>query len=198
MSESLPTPLTDGSPAGYWLYQCWVSLMENQSPSSAASFPIAACTDWDDEIKWETPAYCWCYHMTPKHEWQRAYVQTTRYKTMIKFTRFFRWTQCLSESMGLCSHLAKRLMPINICFVTGTNWPQDLKLLLWHVLWYHWFSAGFDWPSDSSLLWRICTCCGFVSIDKTLVSSSTYCMQGSGQAQGFAFSIRLPQRFRAS
>lgn len=34
-------------------------------------------------------------------------------------------------------------------------------------------------------------------LDKTLVSSGIPCRQGSGKAQGFAFSMRLPWRLRA-
>lgn len=200
MSESLLIPVTAGSPAGYGLYQRWVSLVEYQSLSSAASFPPAAWADWD-KIKWEGAAYCWCCHMIQKHKWQCTSVQKQGMKqwanshtSLSEHNTFQRPKVCWE--CGFVFPSGKKVY-INTCFVTGTHWPQDLKLLLWHVLWYHWFSAGFDWPWDSSLLWCICTCCGFVSIDKPLVSSSTSCRQGSGQAQGFPFSLRLPQIFGA-
>lgn len=90
---------------------------------------------------------------------------------------------------------------INICLVTGTHWPQDLKLLLWKLL----KLLSFDITGFQPVLTDFQTVpfCGAYApavdlcLDKTLVSSSTSCRQGSGQTQGFAFSIRLPQRFRA-
>lgn len=145
--------------------------MEYQSLGTEASFPLTACADWDDEIKWETAACCWCCHITPKHEWQHDYVQRTRYKAMDRLTQFFEWAQHLQRPTvsGAFVLPSGRKVYINICFVTGTHWPQELQLLLWHVLWYRWFSACFDWPSDNSLLWCICTCCESVSWQSTCV-----------------------------
>lgn len=175
--------------------------MEYQSSGSGASFPLSACADWDDEIKWEIAAGAATWPQSTSGSMLMCKGQdiwASSHTSLSEHNTFQRPTVCREHRFVFPS--GKKAY-INICLVTGTHWPQDLKLLLWKLL----KLLSFDITGFQPVLTDFQTVpfCGAYApavdlcLDKTLVSSSTSCRQGSGQTQGFAFSIRLPQRFRA-